>query len=53
MTLQDQTWGAVHYPLDAAGEGAWMGLSEITLHGDHLYLIERDNQIADRAWSRS
>ena len=44
-----QTWGAVHYPLDAAGEGAWMGLSEITLHGDHLYLIERDNQIADRA----
>lgn len=47
----DKTWGAVHYPLDAAGEGegAWMGLSEITLHGDYLYLIERDNQIADRA----
>jgi hypothetical protein len=45
----DKSWGAVHYPLDAAGEGAWMGLSEITLHGDHLYLIERDNQIADKA----
>jgi hypothetical protein len=45
----DKTWGAVHYPLDAPGEGAWMGLSEITLHGDHLYLIERDNQIADKA----
>lgn len=47
----DQSWGAVHYPLDPApeGDGAWMGLSEITLHGDHLYLIERDNQVADRA----
>jgi hypothetical protein len=47
----DETWGAVHYPLDAAptGEGAWIGLSEITLHGEHLYLVERDNQIADRA----
>lgn len=47
----DQSWGAVHYPLDPApeGDGPWMGLSEITLHGDHLYLIERDNQVADRA----
>jgi Esterase-like activity of phytase len=47
----DATWGAVHYPLEAApeGEGAWVGLSEITAHGEHLYLIERDNQIADRA----
>jgi hypothetical protein len=26
-----------------------MGLSEITAHGEHLYLIERDNQIADKA----
>jgi hypothetical protein len=26
----EETWGAVHYPLDAPGEGAWMGLSEIT-----------------------
>jgi Esterase-like activity of phytase len=48
----DKTWGAVHYPLDAPTEGAWMGLSEITLHGDHLYLIERDNQIADRATTK-
>jgi len=41
----------VHYPLDAASgaEGAWVGLSEITAHGDYLYLIERDNQIADLA----
>ncbi|MFM1863414.1 MAG: hypothetical protein RLZ26_1936 [Pseudomonadota bacterium] len=44
-----RSWGAVHYPLEAPAEGGWMGLSEITLHGDHLYIIERDNQIADRA----
>jgi hypothetical protein len=51
----EKTWGAVHYPLEAApgGEGAWMGLSEITLHGDYLYLIERDNQIAERAVTKS
>lgn len=47
----EKTWGAVHYPLDAASgaEGAWVGLSEITAHGDYLYLIERDNQIAGLA----
>jgi hypothetical protein len=47
----DKTWGAVHYPLDApAGrEGAWIGLSEITWHGDWVYLIERDNQVAAAA----
>lgn len=42
-------WGAVRYPLEAPSEGAWVGLSEITLHGDHVYLIERDNQIAGKA----
>ncbi len=41
-------WGAVHYPLEPAGEG-WMGLSEITAHGDHAYVIERDNQLGDMA----
>ena len=47
----DATWGAVHYPLDAASgaEGAWVGLSEITVHGDYVYLIERDNQIGANA----
>ena len=45
----EKTWGAVHYPLDTPQDGAWMGLSEITLHGDWVYVIERDNQIADRA----
>jgi hypothetical protein len=39
----------VRYPLDAAPEGAWVGLSEITLLGDYVYLIERDNQIAAKA----
>ncbi len=42
-------WGAVLYPLDPAAEGAWNGLSEITVHGDHAYFIERDNQIGDKA----
>lgn len=45
----DKTWGAVHYPLDTPAEGAWMGLSEITVHGDWVYIVERDNQIAGAA----
>ena len=44
-----ETWGAVHYPLDAPAEGAWMGLSEITRHGDWLYVVDRDNQIGAAA----
>jgi hypothetical protein len=44
-----ETWGAVHYPLDAPAEGAWVGLSEIVAAGDWVYLIERDNQVADKA----
>lgn len=39
----------MHYPLDAPVEGAWMGLSELTVKGDWAYAIERDNQIADKA----
>ena len=41
-------WGAVHYPLDK-GEKGWVGLSEITAHGDYIYIVERDNQIAQAA----
>jgi hypothetical protein len=41
-------WGAVRYPLEKAEEG-WVGLSEITVHGDHAYIIERDNQIGQAA----
>ena len=35
--------------MTALAEGGWVGLSEITLHGDFAYLIERDNQLADKA----
>lgn len=49
-TIEDKAWGAVHYPLDTVeGDGAWVGLSEITAAGDWVYVIERDNLIADRA----
>lgn len=48
----DESWGAVHYPLDTPAEGAWMGLSEITLHGDWVYVVERDNQIAGAATAK-
>ncbi|MDR7127043.1 esterase-like activity of phytase family protein [Pseudotabrizicola sp. 4114] len=48
----EETWGAVHYPLDTPAEGAWMGLSEITLHGDWVYIVERDNQIAGKAQTK-
>lgn len=44
-----EEWGAVAYPLEAPAEGAWVGLSEITAHGDYVYIIERDNQIAGNA----
>ncbi|MEZ5798296.1 MAG: esterase-like activity of phytase family protein [Paracoccaceae bacterium] len=47
--LKEKTWDAVHYPLETPTEGAWMGLSEIAVAGDWAYVIERDNQIADRA----
>ncbi len=41
-------WGGLRYPLEKAEEG-WVGLSELAIHGDHAYVIERDNQIGDRA----
>jgi len=47
-TVEDK-WGAVHYPLEAPAEGAWVGLSDITAVGDYFYLIERDNQVASNA----
>lgn len=45
---KDKAWGAVRYPLEKAGEG-WVGLSEITAHGDFVYIVERDNQIGQAA----
>ena len=46
--LEDGSWGAVRYPTEPADEG-WVGLSEITAHGDYVYVIERDNQIGRAA----
>jgi alkaline phosphatase len=45
---KSKEWGAVRYPLDAKGEG-WIGLSEITRAGDHVLIVERDNQIGAAA----
>lgn len=47
-TPATESWGAVAYPLDK-GEQGWVGLSEITAHGDHVYIVERDNQIGQAA----
>ncbi len=46
---EGETWGAVHYPLDTVGGDAWIGLSEITLKGDWVYILERDNQVSETA----
>ena len=42
-------WGVLHYAKSAPAAGGWVGLSEIVAHGEHVYFVERDNQIADRA----
>jgi hypothetical protein len=44
----DKSWSAVRYPLDST-EAGWIGLSEITAAGDRVIIIERDNQIAEKA----
>jgi len=41
-------WGAVLYP-KATPETGWVGLSEITAYGDHVSIVERDNQHDYRA----
>ena len=46
--IESEEWGAVRYPLEPKGAG-WMGLSEITVHGDYAYIVERDNQIGAAA----
>ncbi|KGJ03203.1 Esterase-like activity of phytase [Paracoccus halophilus] len=44
-------WAGVRYPLET-GEG-WVGLSDLAVHGEHLYLIERDNLLGQRARTKS
>ncbi|MDP2620472.1 MAG: esterase-like activity of phytase family protein [Hyphomicrobiales bacterium] len=46
--LKKKEWGAVRYALDKPETG-WIGLSEITSHGDYVYVLERDNQIGAAA----
>ena len=41
-------WGAVRYPTEPAKKG-WVGLSEITAYGDFVYILERDNQVGEKA----
>ncbi|WP_147125984.1 esterase-like activity of phytase family protein [Shimia ponticola] len=45
---ETEEWGAVLYQKAEPATG-WVGLSEITAHGDFMYVIERDNQIASGA----
>jgi len=48
--LETGVWDFFLYPLDAAADGAWVGLSEIVAAPDGRYLvIERDNQQAAAA----
>ena len=46
--IETKEWGAVRYPTDETEKG-WVGLSEITAYKDHVYIIERDNQIGEAA----
>jgi hypothetical protein len=46
--LETKEWGAVHYEKAEPAKG-WVGLSEITAHGDYVYIVERDNQHDHRA----
>ncbi|MEY3003278.1 MAG: hypothetical protein RLZZ491_454, partial [Pseudomonadota bacterium] len=46
--LETEEWSVIHYPLTEPATG-WVGLSEIVAHGDHVYFVERDNQLAGAA----
>ena len=46
--LETGEWSQIHYPLTDPETG-WVGLSEIVAHGDFVYFVERDNQIAGAA----
>lgn len=47
--IAKKEFSAVRYPLETPVEGTWVGLSEITVHGDYAYIVERDNQAAEQA----
>lgn len=46
--LETEEWGAVLYPTETP-ENGWIGISEISVHGDHLFVMETDNRIGDAA----
>lgn len=46
---QSKEWGGVRYKLDAPAEKGWVGLSDIEIHNGFAYIIERDNQIGQKA----
>jgi hypothetical protein len=46
--LDTEEWSVIHYPLTEHATG-WVGLSEIVAHGDFVYFVERDNQLAGAA----
>ncbi|WP_417412690.1 esterase-like activity of phytase family protein [Hoeflea sp.] len=46
---ESKEWGAVRYALDAPAAKGWVGLSDIEIHDGYAYIIERDNQIGDKA----
>ncbi|MEO0989775.1 MAG: esterase-like activity of phytase family protein, partial [Pseudomonadota bacterium] len=46
--IDTEEWGAVRYQ-KAEPDTGWVGLSEIVAFGDYIYVIERDNQLGDRA----
>ena len=45
---EKKSWGAVLYPLEDIGNDG-TSISEITAYGDYVYIIERDNQVGDKA----
>lgn len=49
--IETGDWGAVLYPKTEPAQG-WIGLSEISAHGDSFYIIERDNQIGEAALTK-
>mgnify|MGYP001792985232 CR=1 FL=1 len=46
--LETEEWGAVLYPKARPDKG-WVGLSDMSIYGAHVYIIERDNQHAGAA----
>jgi hypothetical protein len=47
--LETEEWGAVRYQTAAPTGDGWVGLSEIAVHGDFAYLVERDNLVGAQA----